>query len=269
MDEQLCIWKASQPDPSTGRFHSPDWLIDPSALLLRIAGRDIPDAKRRALKSTTRRPPGQRDHCTQNGEALAVRTTGSTDTARLSWTIPGCTPQPRKRPVRLHPHALPLAWELRMSTATRWLSVNGWAGSTTSSTAAWRSPTRPCGALSPRRRRGGVRPCCIRTCSPRPCLWSARCLPRHGRSAPRHLRRLHRHWGRTGPYCRVKNSSEGNCNACRGHTNSTDVGVDAVHTPLWQDKRYSNLPLTARKYPSKSRSAPTSARSCRTRNPER
>jgi hypothetical protein len=61
LDEQLCIWNASQPDPSTGRFHSPDWLIDPSALLLRIAGRDIPDARRRALKSTTRRPQGQRD----------------------------------------------------------------------------------------------------------------------------------------------------------------------------------------------------------------
>ena len=43
LDEQLRSWNASQPDPSTGRFHSPDWLIDPSALLLRIAGRDIPD----------------------------------------------------------------------------------------------------------------------------------------------------------------------------------------------------------------------------------
>ncbi|ALV43623.1 hypothetical protein AU252_22645 [Pseudarthrobacter sulfonivorans] len=55
LDQQPCIWNTSQPDPSTDRFHSSDWLIDPSALLLRIAGRDIPDAKRRALKSTTRR----------------------------------------------------------------------------------------------------------------------------------------------------------------------------------------------------------------------
>lgn len=30
-------------------------------MLLRVAGRDIPDARRRALKSTTRRPQGQRD----------------------------------------------------------------------------------------------------------------------------------------------------------------------------------------------------------------
>ncbi|MBT2597839.1 hypothetical protein [Arthrobacter sp. ISL-72] len=61
LDEQLCIWNASQPDPETGRLHSSDWLIDPSALLLRIAGRDIPDAGRRALKSTKRRPHGQRE----------------------------------------------------------------------------------------------------------------------------------------------------------------------------------------------------------------
>ncbi|WPU11035.1 hypothetical protein [Pseudarthrobacter oxydans] len=61
MDEQLCRWNASQTNPDTGRLHSSDWLIEPSALLLRVAGRDIPDARRRALKSTTRRPHGQRE----------------------------------------------------------------------------------------------------------------------------------------------------------------------------------------------------------------
>ena len=61
IDDELCKWNASQPDPDTGRLHSSDWLIDPSALLLRIAGRDIPEARRRALKSTKRRPQGQRE----------------------------------------------------------------------------------------------------------------------------------------------------------------------------------------------------------------
>ncbi|MFJ4207938.1 hypothetical protein ACIPY2_05665 [Paenarthrobacter sp. NPDC089675] len=61
LDHQLCRWNASQPNPETSRLHSSDWLIDPSALLLRIAGRDIPDAKRRALKSTKRRPEGHRE----------------------------------------------------------------------------------------------------------------------------------------------------------------------------------------------------------------
>lgn len=56
IDAELCKWNASQPDPDTGRLHSSDWLIDPSALLLRVAGRDIPEARRRALKSTKRRP---------------------------------------------------------------------------------------------------------------------------------------------------------------------------------------------------------------------
>jgi hypothetical protein len=75
LDEQLCIWNASQPDPSTGRFHSPDWLIDPSALLLRVAGRDIPDARRRALKSTARRPQGQRDP--MHADILAAMSLGT------------------------------------------------------------------------------------------------------------------------------------------------------------------------------------------------
>ncbi|MHA7278050.1 hypothetical protein ACX80O_16285 [Arthrobacter sp. Hz1] len=61
LDEKLCQWNASQPDPVHGRLHSADWLLDPSSLLVRIAGRDIPEAKRRALKSTRRRAEGQRD----------------------------------------------------------------------------------------------------------------------------------------------------------------------------------------------------------------
>jgi hypothetical protein len=75
LDQQLCIWNAFQPDPATDSFHSPDWLIDPSALLLRIAGRDIPDARRRALKSTTRRPQGQRDP--MHADILAAMSLGT------------------------------------------------------------------------------------------------------------------------------------------------------------------------------------------------
>ncbi|THJ68345.1 hypothetical protein E8P82_00015 [Arthrobacter echini] len=61
IDEQLCRWNAIQPDPDQGRLHSPDWLLDPAVLLSRIAGRDIPEARRRASRSTSRRPHGHRD----------------------------------------------------------------------------------------------------------------------------------------------------------------------------------------------------------------
>ncbi len=43
IDEQLCNWNATQPEPESGQLHSSDWLLDPSALLLRSAGRDMPD----------------------------------------------------------------------------------------------------------------------------------------------------------------------------------------------------------------------------------
>ena len=75
LDKQLCSWNASQIDSDTGRSHSSDWLIDPSALLLRVAGRDIPDARRRALKSTTRRPQGQRDP--MHADILAAMSLGT------------------------------------------------------------------------------------------------------------------------------------------------------------------------------------------------
>lgn len=61
IDEKLCHWNAAQLDPAHGRPHSSDWLLDPATPLDRIAGRDIPDARRRASKSTRRRPHGQRD----------------------------------------------------------------------------------------------------------------------------------------------------------------------------------------------------------------
>ncbi|MBG6192266.1 hypothetical protein IWX64_003236 [Arthrobacter sp. CAN_A212] len=75
MDEKLCQWNGSQPDPSHGRLHSSDWLLDPSSLLVRIAGRDIPEAKRRALKSTRRRPEGQREP--RHEDVLAAMSLGT------------------------------------------------------------------------------------------------------------------------------------------------------------------------------------------------
>ncbi|WP_155853946.1 hypothetical protein [Arthrobacter sp. H5] len=75
LDERLCLWNASQPDPDHGRLYSADWLMDPSALLIRIVGRDIPEARRRALKSTTRRPQGQRDP--HHADILAAMSLGT------------------------------------------------------------------------------------------------------------------------------------------------------------------------------------------------
>ena len=48
MDEQLCIWNASQIERGSGRSHSRDWLMDPSHLLSRLTGTDIGKASIRA-----------------------------------------------------------------------------------------------------------------------------------------------------------------------------------------------------------------------------
>lgn len=60
LDEKLRAWNGCQPDPVNGRLHSDEWLLDPSALLLRLVGRDLQEATKRSLKSTKRRPAGQR-----------------------------------------------------------------------------------------------------------------------------------------------------------------------------------------------------------------
>ncbi|WP_026536035.1 Abi family protein [Arthrobacter sp. H14] len=75
IDEQLCLWNAAQPDPRAGRLHSSDWLLDPSALLERLAGRDIPEAKARASKSTRRRPQDQRQP--HHADILAAMSLGT------------------------------------------------------------------------------------------------------------------------------------------------------------------------------------------------
>ncbi|WP_462200445.1 hypothetical protein [Arthrobacter sp. B2a2-09] len=61
LDEKLCLWNATQTNPKTGQAHSSDWLLDPSVLIERIVGRDIPDARSRAGRSTRLRPKHQRE----------------------------------------------------------------------------------------------------------------------------------------------------------------------------------------------------------------
>lgn len=53
MDEQLCTWNAKQPNTSGGGFHSPDWLLDPAPLLIRLTrnGQDIRKARDHATAS--------------------------------------------------------------------------------------------------------------------------------------------------------------------------------------------------------------------------
>lgn len=61
VDEQICVWNAGQLNPITGMPHASDWLLDPSILLERIVGRDLPEARNRAGHSTRARPKDQHD----------------------------------------------------------------------------------------------------------------------------------------------------------------------------------------------------------------
>ena len=53
MDEQLCTWNASQQRSDGTGLHSPDWLLDPAPLLIRLTrnGQDIRKAQKRATSS--------------------------------------------------------------------------------------------------------------------------------------------------------------------------------------------------------------------------
>lgn len=168
--------------PTAGRFHSLDWLIDqvPCCSALPAAASPTSSVVRSNQPQTVRR--ANATPFTQNGEALAVRTTGSTDTARLFLDHTRMYAAAQEARVRLHPHALPMA-RAGLGCRRHEVVIGEWmdCGSTDSSTAAGRSPTKPCTAFSPRRWPGEVRPRCTRTCSPRPYLWSARCQPHHGR----------------------------------------------------------------------------------------
>lgn len=66
MDKQLCSWNAAQVDDESGRSYEHDWLLDPSPLLNRLAGRDIAKAKRHAHSATrAQREPGHPDMLAQ------------------------------------------------------------------------------------------------------------------------------------------------------------------------------------------------------------
>jgi hypothetical protein len=54
MDPHLGMWNAAQADAVTGRRHGRDWLLDPSRLLVRLAGRAIHEATPRAAKAVRR-----------------------------------------------------------------------------------------------------------------------------------------------------------------------------------------------------------------------
>ncbi|GAA4700109.1 Abi-like protein [Promicromonospora umidemergens] len=53
MDERLCAWNAKQPNANGLGFHSPDWLLDPAPLLIRLTrnGQDIRKAHEHATTS--------------------------------------------------------------------------------------------------------------------------------------------------------------------------------------------------------------------------
>lgn len=59
IDEQLCTWNGAQKHQPSGTPHARDWLMDPSHLLQRLTGDDIPKALRRAraaLRAESRAP---------------------------------------------------------------------------------------------------------------------------------------------------------------------------------------------------------------------
>ena len=53
MDEQLCEWNSYQPRSNGAGSHSPDWLLDPAPLLIRLTrnGQDIDRARKQATNS--------------------------------------------------------------------------------------------------------------------------------------------------------------------------------------------------------------------------
>ncbi|MCL2780070.1 MAG: hypothetical protein FWD74_01005 [Actinomycetia bacterium] len=60
LDQQLSAWNANQTDRHSGRPHSPDWLTDPSRLIQRLLGADLPRAHTRARQATRAGKPGGR-----------------------------------------------------------------------------------------------------------------------------------------------------------------------------------------------------------------
>jgi hypothetical protein len=63
IDEQLCTWNGAQTHQPSGTPHARDWLMDPSHLLQRLTGDDIPKALRRARAALRAegRAPGHAD----------------------------------------------------------------------------------------------------------------------------------------------------------------------------------------------------------------
>ena len=60
MDAQLSAWNATQTNAATGQAHSSDWLMDPTHLLVRLAGSDITKAEGRARTALRAGKPGGR-----------------------------------------------------------------------------------------------------------------------------------------------------------------------------------------------------------------
>ena len=72
MDAQLRLWNATQVDPASGANHSPDWLVDPSRLLVRLLRRALATLRENAAKAVRRsadraRPLTHGDHVAQVG----------------------------------------------------------------------------------------------------------------------------------------------------------------------------------------------------------
>jgi hypothetical protein len=62
IDRELCSWNAQQIDTATALPHSPDWLMDPARLLVRLSGNDLKRAQDRARKALGRgRQPAHPD----------------------------------------------------------------------------------------------------------------------------------------------------------------------------------------------------------------
>lgn len=73
IDVEVSLWNATQLNPVTKQFRSPDWLLDPANLLVRICGEDdLLEARRRADKALR---PKQR--ATLHADVLAQMSFGT------------------------------------------------------------------------------------------------------------------------------------------------------------------------------------------------
>lgn len=75
IDQRLSQWNAAQVDRRTGQLHSPEWVLDPSHLLMRLVSSNLSAARHRARVAVKAGEPGGR--AVTHGDVVAQLTFGT------------------------------------------------------------------------------------------------------------------------------------------------------------------------------------------------